>query len=70
MSGQPAEDPLLSLLLKRMDSLESRIQELGDAVKTLEGSVETSANLIKWVIFPLLMILAALVGLKLALPVA
>jgi len=48
--------------------VEERLGEVAERVARLEGSVNSSASLIKWVIFPLMMILAALIGLKLTMP--
>lgn len=48
--------------------MENKIDELIERVSALEAKAGTTKTLIKWVIFPLLIILGGLIGLKLGLP--
>jgi len=63
-----APDPVLTLILQRLEALAERITALGERVSELSGRINSSVLLVKWVIFPLLIILAGLIGIKLTLP--
>jgi hypothetical protein len=53
---------------KRLDALDGCVDSVSKAVATIQGSMSTVVLLVKWVIVPLLVIVAGLVGIKLALP--
>jgi len=53
---------------ERLLRLETVVGELDEKIEYIKGKVDTEASLIKWVIFPLMFIVAALVGIKLVLP--
>lgn len=55
-------------LVERLERMENKIDELIERVSALEAKAGTTKTLIKWVVFPLLCILGALIGLKLGLP--
>lgn len=66
---------MIEEILRRMDRIEASLQKLNDEVDALsdevamiKGKMDTTTMLTKWIIFPLLIILAGLVGVKLALP--
>lgn len=58
--------------LDRIEQIMNRLNEelgsLREEIGVLKGKTEAESNLIKWVIFPLLIILAGLIGIKLVLP--
>lgn len=58
----------LEEVLRRMDRIEARLDAINQELSYLKGKVDAEATLIKWVIFPLLIIVAALVGVKLVMP--
>lgn len=53
---------------RRLERIEERLNHLTEEVSYIRGKVDQEMTLIKWVIFPLLFIVAALVGIKLILP--
>ena len=53
---------------KRIGKLEECVNTIDKAVSGIEGSMGTIELLVKWVILPLLVIVAGLVGIKIALP--
>jgi len=52
----------------RLARIEAQLSELIADVGYLKGRVDSTQLLIKWVIFPMLLIVAGLVGVKLTLP--
>jgi len=54
---------------KQMDKMEQKVDALVTSVAKLQGADGLVKLLCKWVIFPLIVIVAALTGLNLALPV-
>jgi len=55
-------------LKQKVDALETKVDELRGEVTAMRDSYNTTVTLIKYVITPLLFILGALVGVKIALP--
>jgi len=55
-------------LIERLERMEEKIDDLIERVAALEAKASIAKTLIKWVVFPLLCILGALIGLKLGLP--
>jgi hypothetical protein len=53
---------------ERLERIEQSLMTINGELGELKGKVETENLLIKWVIFPLLTIVAALVGIKLLRP--
>lgn len=53
---------------KRISRLEGCVDAIEEKVARIEGSASTIEMLVKWVIVPLLVILGALIGVKLAFP--
>jgi len=52
----------------RLLAIEGKIDELIERVALLEGQQNSLSMMIKWVVFPMLVIVAGLVGIKLVLP--
>lgn len=52
----------------RITRLETTILSISASVAKIEGSMGTIELLVKWVILPLLVIVAGLVGIKLVMP--
>lgn len=55
-------------ILRRLNNIETAIMKLNKEVAMIKGKIDTTTMLVKWVIFPLLLIVAGLVGIKLTLP--
>jgi hypothetical protein len=53
---------------KRLERLENLILQINGELGVIKGKMDTTSTLVKWVIFPMLMILAGLVGVKLVMP--
>ncbi len=53
---------------ERLNRIEEALRKLNEELGYVKGKVESEAVLIKWVIFPLLLIVSGLVGIKLVLP--
>jgi len=53
---------------RRLARIEAQLSDLIADVGYLKGQVDSTRLLIKWVIFPMLLIVAGLVGVKLMLP--
>lgn len=53
---------------ERLARIEAALERVNGELAYIKGKVDSEANLIRWVIFPLLFIVAALVGIKLVLP--
>jgi len=59
---------ILEIIEKRIDKIENRLNSVEDRVAELCGKMSSVHLLVKWVIFPLLVILAGLVGIKIVVP--
>jgi hypothetical protein len=55
-------------VLRRLERLENLVMNLNEEIGMLKGKMDTTTTLVKWIIFPLLLIVAGLVGIKLAVP--
>jgi len=53
---------------ERMEKLEDKIDQVLTRLGTLEGQYSTTQTVIKWVVFPLIVILGAAFGVKMAFP--
>jgi hypothetical protein len=53
---------------ERLNRIETMIMKLNEEVSYIKGKVDQEATLVRWVIFPLILILAGLIGLKLTMP--
>lgn len=53
---------------ERLERIEDVLLKIDQKISFIKCKLETGKTLIKWVIFPLLIILGALIGLKLYLP--
>jgi len=58
----------LSNTEKRLARIEEKLDEVSTRIANLEGQYSLSATLIKWIIFPLIMILGGITGVKVILP--
>jgi len=52
----------------RLLAIETKIDELIERIALLEGQQNSLSMMIKWVVFPMLIIVAGLVGIKLVMP--
>jgi len=52
----------------RLERIEKTLDRILEDLGYIKGRMQSESTIIKWVVFPLLVILAALIGLKLALP--
>jgi len=52
----------------RLERIEKTLSQILEDLGYIKGRMQSESTIIKWVVFPLLVILAALIGLKLALP--
>ena len=53
---------------KRQEAIAEKVEKLGLVLAAMQGRYELAVTLIRWVIFPMLVILAGLVGIKLIWP--
>lgn len=53
---------------ERLAKIDERLDKINEELGYIRGKLESEGTLIKWVIFPLLIIVAGLVGIKLVLP--
>ena len=53
---------------KRLARIEEKLDEVSTRIANLEGQYSLSTTLIKWIIFPLIMILGGITGVKVILP--
>jgi len=53
---------------ERLERIEKTLDRILEEIGYIKGRMQSESTIIKWVVFPLLVILAALIGLKLALP--
>jgi hypothetical protein len=53
---------------ERLERIENRLLAINEELGELKGKMDSEQTLVKWVIFPLLLIMAGLVGIKLAMP--
>jgi len=53
---------------ERLERIEKILDRILEDLGYIKGRMQSESTIIKWVVFPLLVILAALIGLKLALP--
>jgi ABC-type uncharacterized transport system involved in gliding motility auxiliary subunit len=53
---------------ERLRKIEDALNRINEEIGELRGKMDSEQTLVKWVIFPLLLIMAGLVGIKLALP--
>jgi hypothetical protein len=53
---------------ERLRKIEESLLKINEELGELKGRIDSEQILIKWVIFPLLLIVAGLVGIKLAMP--
>jgi len=67
MAMATVED-LIEELRKDVKRLEDKVDKVSEKVALLEGQHNMTELLVKWVIMPLVVILGALVGVKLAWP--
>lgn len=51
-------------ILAKLEQVDSRINQCSSDIALLKGTINSQANLIKWVITPLIIIVGALVGIK------
>ena len=52
----------------RLVRIEEKLDEVSTRLASLEGQYSLSATLIKWIIFPLIMIVGGIAGVKVLLP--
>ena len=52
----------------RLVRIEKKLDEVSTRLASLEGQYSLSATLIKWIIFPLIMIVGGIAGVKVLLP--
>lgn len=52
----------------RLNALDKCVDDVGKTVSSIQGKMESIELLVKWVITPLLVIVAGLVGIKLLFP--
>ena len=55
-------------VIKQLDNLASKVNKLSEDTSKLQGGDGLTRLLCRWVIFPLIIIVAALTGINLALP--
>lgn len=53
---------------ERLNRIEEALRKMNEELGYVRGKVESEIVLVKWVIFPLLLIVSGLVGIKLVLP--
>lgn len=58
----------MSTVEERLTRIEERLAALNEEIGELKGKMDTEQTLVKWIIFPLLLIVAGLVGIKLVMP--
>jgi hypothetical protein len=52
----------------RLTRIEQALMNINEELGELKGKLDSENTLVKWVVFPLLVIVAALVGIKLVMP--
>jgi len=67
MSGKSTKEILL-IIEKRIEAIDKRLNNVENRVAELVGKMSSLNLLIKWVVFPLLLIVAGLVGIKIYIP--
>ena len=53
---------------ERLVRIEAKLDDVATRIASLEGQYSLSATLIKWIIFPLIVILGGIAGVKVLLP--
>jgi len=59
---------ILESIERRIDKIENRLNNVEGKVAELCGKMSTVHLLVKWIVFPLLVIVAGLVGIKIYVP--
>jgi hypothetical protein len=66
--GLRGDHSLTDDVRERLERIENRLLAINEELGELKGKMDSEQTLVKWVIFPLLLIMAGLVGIKLAMP--
>ena len=53
---------------ERLTRIEEKLDDVATRIASLEGKYSLSSTLIKWIIFPLIMIVGGIAGVKVLLP--